>query len=724
MPHPVLDAARAFRAQAMQREQAATAVLTRAYGRVYQRLDTDLRALEESIAGLENPTPDQIRRLGALQALQRQVADEVGRYATSADARLVSEVQASMAAGGRDARDMVLAHFDREWADANGIALNTEQVSRLRAGWTRVPTEAVETMTGMTAPGSPLRRVLVERLGPAVAQQVADTLVAGIALGKNPRAIFREGMAQGLTWSLSTVRTAQLYAYREATRANYQANRDVVSGWKWRATFDGRTCASCLAMHGTLHGVDEVLNDHHQGRCLLPGQMVLTRRGQVPIELVRVGDEVFTHRGRWRAVQKTMQRPYQGRVYRFTQDGAVLTVTPEHPMLTHRGWVPASACNAFDTFWTLNDVAARVSSLSTVQPAAVSSASRLASRAARSFVMCQRGSNSTASIASGNAASMLYEPTASCGTGDNPSACSASINASSPGVQNVCQLACRCAACETAPLRRASGVIIRMMACGLRSIWRRAAVGASMGAIPASTIQRISVRVLTPVSMQSSRYVALSSTYLRRNQWEIGSPIRSATDLSNRRVVSAPTVPGASLSPNAFALCSTDLCVRPGNRAANSIGNTLPHDSTISRSSAAVHLVPDIVPPLATGIIIHHPTAIAQVDYDGPVYNLQVDEDESYIANGIVVHNCTAIPVVPLAQRMGIPEPDLGDAETWLQGRTEAEQRAQLGPGVWGEWRAGRVRLGDLTTTYVDPVYGTMRRAPTLELVRMMAGRP
>ncbi len=33
--------------------------------------------------------------------------------------------------------------------------------------------------------------------------------------------------------------------------------------------------------------------------------------------------------------------------------------------------------------------------------------------------------------------------------------------------------------------------------------------------------------------------------------------------------------------------------------------------------------------------------AISQVEYDGPVYNLSVEGDESYVADGIGVHNCT-----------------------------------------------------------------------------------
>src|SRR5487761_1325292 len=39
---------------------------------------------------------------------------------------------------------------------------------------------------------------------------------------------------------------------------------------------------------------------YYKPRCLLPGQEVVTRTGLKPIELIKVGDEVLTHRGRFR----------------------------------------------------------------------------------------------------------------------------------------------------------------------------------------------------------------------------------------------------------------------------------------------------------------------------------------------------------------------------------------------------------------------------------------
>jgi hypothetical protein len=63
------------------------------------------------------------------------------------------------------------------------------------------------------------------------------------------------------------MRTVQLWGYREASRASYIANPEVVTGWIWYAALDTETCGACIAMHGTRHSADEVLDDHYNGRC-------------------------------------------------------------------------------------------------------------------------------------------------------------------------------------------------------------------------------------------------------------------------------------------------------------------------------------------------------------------------------------------------------------------------------------------------------------------------
>jgi hypothetical protein len=77
----------------------------------------------------------------------------------------------------------------------------------------------------------------------------------------------REDLGVGLTDAVRMTRTLNLYTYREASRANYAANSDIVEGWYWLAKLDDRTCVSCVAQHGTQHPLTETLNDHHNGRC-------------------------------------------------------------------------------------------------------------------------------------------------------------------------------------------------------------------------------------------------------------------------------------------------------------------------------------------------------------------------------------------------------------------------------------------------------------------------
>jgi hypothetical protein len=103
------------------------------------------------------------------------------------------------------------------------------------------------------------------------AQHVADAIIQGITLGWNPRktaAAVRGAFGRGLADALRFVRTAQLWTYRESNRASMVANQDVLEGWVWNTSFDKRTCMSCVVMHGTIHPVEETLNDHHNGRCV------------------------------------------------------------------------------------------------------------------------------------------------------------------------------------------------------------------------------------------------------------------------------------------------------------------------------------------------------------------------------------------------------------------------------------------------------------------------
>jgi Fe-S cluster assembly protein SufB len=89
----------------------------------------------------------------------------------------------------------------------------------------------------------------------------------------------------------------------------------------------------------TLIIVDEGAYVHYVEGCHLDGSMVRVRNGEKPIEEIEVGDEVLTHKGRFRPVRKTMQRRFEGPIFniKFAGEGyRSLAVTPRHPFLAVR----------------------------------------------------------------------------------------------------------------------------------------------------------------------------------------------------------------------------------------------------------------------------------------------------------------------------------------------------------------------------------------------------
>ncbi len=85
--------------------------------------------------------------------------------------------------------------------------------------------------------------------------------------------------------------------------------------------------------------------------CLTAPMRIVTDQGLKPIAELRVGDRVLTHRGRYQPVISLSRRHYEGPLLRIRvhRIGTPLEVTPEHPVLTPRGWVPAGALQVGDS---------------------------------------------------------------------------------------------------------------------------------------------------------------------------------------------------------------------------------------------------------------------------------------------------------------------------------------------------------------------------------------
>lgn len=119
----------------------------------------------------------------------------------------------------------------------------------------------------------------IEAAHKALAAQVQDTmkanLIRGVALGDNPRKVASRIIKQtgraftgGLPRATMIAATEMIDAARTAQQEFEKLNTDVLEGWVWLCALDARSCPSCVAMHGSVHPLDEQGPlDHHRGRC-------------------------------------------------------------------------------------------------------------------------------------------------------------------------------------------------------------------------------------------------------------------------------------------------------------------------------------------------------------------------------------------------------------------------------------------------------------------------
>jgi hypothetical protein len=251
-PNEVIRLAIQFDAALKRNDTRALNRLIDSYKRIYGRLKDKIDLLTDAIA-TDAPTRGELVRMTRYKDLIRQTEAELKDYQVILRNEIQGVSSDAIAFAGRDSARML---------SAMGVS----------GGFNRLPTETIKRLLGFLDEEGPLY-ARISQLAGVHAKSVADAIVEGVGLGNNPRVIagiIRDDLGGGLTDALRMTRTAQIWSYREATRANYVANSDVVGGWYWFAALDDRTCESCIAMHGTgPYPLDEPLNDHYNGRCAM-----------------------------------------------------------------------------------------------------------------------------------------------------------------------------------------------------------------------------------------------------------------------------------------------------------------------------------------------------------------------------------------------------------------------------------------------------------------------
>jgi hypothetical protein len=170
---------------------------------------------------------------------------------------------------------------------------------------------------------------VLRKMGVYHADVIANRLLQGITEGRSP--LWSAAQIRGylvdspnpLYDAVRLSRTTQLYSARRATIEAYSS--EGVDSWIWSAELGVNTCISCICLHGTVHSVNETLNDHHNGKCAaVPVTPSWRSLGFID------GDDVAIENGAdWFAQQnESYQRgKLSGDAYDLYQEG-VLKITP------------------------------------------------------------------------------------------------------------------------------------------------------------------------------------------------------------------------------------------------------------------------------------------------------------------------------------------------------------------------------------------------------------
>lgn len=235
--------------------------LISAYERMILRLQPYQTALTDRLVRMADEgvpiTASTVRGIPQWGQLLARIEIELNGFARLVDAELGLVADAAVSAGSDQARQLTLFTLPevvQPALDAAFIRPDPEALRRL-----------IDYVDGDAMQGK------VAAFGEAAAREFADMAISGFAQGKHPVTMARQ-ISRWLDqvpffWAETTLRTAYLWSYRGANHLTYAANDHLLEGWMWWSARDTATCYSCWAQHGKIFPTDQVLIDHHRGRC-------------------------------------------------------------------------------------------------------------------------------------------------------------------------------------------------------------------------------------------------------------------------------------------------------------------------------------------------------------------------------------------------------------------------------------------------------------------------
>jgi len=256
-----VKAANEYREELLGRDEAAMIDMARRWLNVenairpnLERLIAEIQAATEAGTEISRVTLLQLNRY---QILTGQLTAEISRFNLYASGVIDELQEGAVQFAGVTAADLILSTA----SDVGAVGITFDRLS----------IEATENIAALSRAGQPLR-TLLELNYPTAVNAITDRLIAGVALGINPRDIARDIMKNQLSQSyrhtVLVARDQHLRAYRTATQQAYQSS-GVVTRYKRLAAKNNRTCLACLALDGEIFDLGELMPLHPQDRCTM-----------------------------------------------------------------------------------------------------------------------------------------------------------------------------------------------------------------------------------------------------------------------------------------------------------------------------------------------------------------------------------------------------------------------------------------------------------------------
>lgn len=654
--------------------------------------------------------------------------DDVMRANQALVAGAAADVQASgIAVAGTSVREMALPGVSDSALRALGVV------------WNRPDPEAIARLIEYTAGAAWQERL--NRYGEGVGTLARQTVVRGMAAGQGPLATARQlrSVVEDLpaAYANTMMRTLQLTSYRDAQVAHRVANSHIITEQIRIAVLDERTCFPA-------------------------GTMVRTTSGDKPIEMVSVGDLVLTHLGRYQKVNATMRRDYSGVMVTMRHNGGSLTATANHPILVTRGgnrdWITAESIKPGDCVTVCredggNDGDHRISNRA-VERGIWNTDYGVATRdKARCFAPVAGGAcmpvdaiDLKCNVAVSNVEidgvtvnpGLLFERFAKCLKAKTDVAFRL-------GFTSIASIAAR----GTELLMRQYGHDTEVLFAGQTGIDNRWAA-ALFGTVGTLAFLR-SVQKYFTATLARHVYqclcLAFQTTYPVavgiRGRYGVGFAANRADFGNGASLVFAFRAAIAGIPLLDFGGAQLKLFTADFTNEGDAL--TLAQPAT---GRAAIQAVPaamiDVGLPDFKGVSannagsLYHDTIISSTATEikgEEVYNLEVDGDHTYTANGVVVHNCMSCvalhgTVLRPDERIndhwngrcesvtvvkGRTPPNVETGEAWFERQPETRQRAMMGASEYRAWQDGAITLRDYPRTYTDPVFGEMVAANSLK---------